>query len=236
MKMPDTSYVVIKPLNFIKAYLSNKMIARKNKMIARERNRYITAQRNRLQNKNFTIIASNCNGGGVYSDLGLPFSSPFINLFVTARDYIKILSDLKGYLDEKLRFVKETDLIYGDVSYPTAYLKDVKIYFMHYDSDIEAEEAWERRKKRINWDNIYVIYTNRTGCTIDDLKEFDKLPFEHKVVFTHIPYPEIKSSFYIKGYENDNMVGILSDWQDEARPVKKVYDQFDFVGWFNGEF
>lgn len=212
------------------SFMTDKMSA-----IDKERETWICAQRDRLKNTDVTIIASNCNGGFVSYDLGLPFRSPFVNLFIKASDYIRILSDLRGYMNEPLHFVKEIDPIYGEVSYPTAYLKDAKLYFMHYRSEKEACEAWERRKKRINWDNIYVIFTDRSGCTMDDLKAFDALPYENKVVFTHIPQPEIKSSYYIRGYENESKVGILSDWQDEERPVKRVYDQFDFVGWFNGE-
>lgn len=87
----------------------------------------------------------------------------------------------------------------------------------------------------MNWDNIFVIFTDRSGCTLADLKAFDALPYKNKVVFTHVPYPEIKSAYYIKGYENEDKVGILSEWQDEKRPVRRMYDQFDFVGWFNGE-
>lgn len=204
--------------------------------IARKREKYVDFQRKRLKNTDVTIISSNCNGGVISSDLGLPFRSPFVNLFVRASDYIRILSDLRGYMNESLRFVRETDLVYGDVSYPTAYLRDAKIYFMHYDSEEEALEAWERRKKRINWDNLYVIFTDRSGCTMEDLKAFDALPYKNKVVFTHIPQPGIKSAYYIRGYENEEKVGILSGWQDETMPIKRVFDQFDYVGWFNGEF
>lgn len=41
------------------------------------------------------------------------------------------------------------------------------------------------------------------GVSLEDLKEFDNLPYEHKIVFTHVPQPEIKSSFYIKGFEKN---------------------------------
>lgn len=223
--------VMKRPLSIISHYFIGGQ-----SRVERKREKYIRFQRNRLRNTDITIISSNCNGGVISSDLGMSFRSPFVNLFITASDYIKLLRDLKGYMNEELCFVKETDPIYGAVSYPTAYLRDVKIYFMHYDSEEEAKKAWDRRKRRINWEDIYVIFTDRSGCTMEDLRAFDILPFKHKVVFTHIPQPEIKSSFYIKGYEKEKKVGLLSDWQDEKRPVKKVYDQFDFVGWFNGEF
>ncbi len=55
--------------------------------------------------------------------------------------------------------------------------------------------------------------------------------YPNKVVFTHKPYPELKSAFYIKGFENENEVGDLftfSGWNGE-----KYYDQFDYVSWFN---
>lgn len=95
----------------------------------------------------FTIISSNCNGGVISSDLGLPFRSPFVNLFIKASDFIRILTDLRGYMEEQLSFVKETDPIYGDISYPTAYLKDVKIYFMHYNTEDEAGSMGKKKKE-----------------------------------------------------------------------------------------
>ena len=89
--------------------------------------------------------------------------------------------------------------------------------------------------ERINWDNLYILFTDRSQCSEDDLRNFDKLPFEHKIVFTHIPHPEIKSSFYIKGYENEDKVPILTSFQDEKTKIKRIYDQFDMVGWLNGD-
>lgn len=212
-----------------------KYIFNRDFRIAKQREFYINSKRKRLKNTDFTIISSNCNGGVISSDLGMQFRSPFVNLFIKASDYVKLLADLKGYMSEELCFVKETDPLYGNVTYPTAYLRDIKIYFMHYASEEEARSAWNRRKKRINWDNLYVIFTDRSGCTMKDLETFDNLPYEHKVVFTHIPQPMIKSAYYIKGYENEEKVGILSDWQEANKPIKRVYDQFDFVGWFNGK-
>ena len=47
----------------------------------------------------------------------------------------------------------------------------------------------------------------RDECTMEDLIAFDNLSYENKIVFTHLPYDNIKSSFYIKGFENDKQVG-----------------------------
>ena len=87
-------------------------------------------------------------------------------------------------------------------------------------------------EKRINWDNLYILFTDRSGCTEQNLRDFDKLPYKNKVVFTHKPYPDIKSAYYIKGYESEGKVGILSEWKNNKK-IKRVLDQFDFVGWFN---
>lgn len=48
--------------------------------------------------------------------------------------------------------------------------------------------------------------TDRDGCTKEDLIEFDKLSYKNKIVFTHVPYDDIKSAVYIKGFEKDNEV------------------------------
>lgn len=52
----------------------------------------------KVKTKRPTIIASNCNGGIIYHDLGMKFYSPTINLFFYPKDYIKFISNLKYYL------------------------------------------------------------------------------------------------------------------------------------------
>ena len=66
--------------------------------------------RRRLKNKNFTIICDNCWAGKVYQELGLPYQTPFVGLFVFSPDYIKMLKNLKHYLSGNipLKFVKES--------------------------------------------------------------------------------------------------------------------------------
>ena len=52
----------------------------------------------RLKNDNFSILASNCIGGVLYHELGMPFLSPFINMYVEPHDFIKFLKSPKEYL------------------------------------------------------------------------------------------------------------------------------------------
>ena len=183
--------------------------------------------REKLKNENFSVISSNCNGAFILHDLGQRFNSPTVNLFLYPKDFIKLLKNLKYYMSLDLNFVKE-DGIY----YPIGNLDGIKIYFMHYKTEEEAKQKWDSRKARINYDNIFVLMTDRDGCTYEDIKEFDKLPYKNKVILTHIEYPEFKSAFYIKGYEKENQLGHIYEFLDD-NVGEKHYDEFDYVEWFN---
>lgn len=184
--------------------------------------------RKRLKNRDFSLISSNCNGALILHDLGLRFNSPFVNLWIRPKDYIKMLKDLKGYMESDLVFVSEEG-----ISYPIGLLKDIKIYFQHYSSQEEAYKKWNERKNRINYHNLFVVFTDRDGCTIEDIKEFDNIEsIKNKVVFTHSRINGIDSAVYIKGFENKNEVGHLYEYMT-PRKIKKYYDQFDYVRWFN---
>jgi uncharacterized protein (DUF1919 family) len=174
------------------------------------------------------LIASNCNGCLILHDLGLRFNSPFVNMFIEAHDYIRLLSDLDEYLSKPLTFEANKD-----VTYPIAFLGDVKLHCVHYKSEAEVVEKWNSRIKRIDMSNCFVMFTERDGCDYELLEEFDRLPYKNKVVFTHKPYDNIKSAFYIRGYENDGCVGNMFHYQ--GWNGKKHYDKFDYVRWFNQE-
>lgn len=181
----------------------------------------------RLKNKTFTLFSSNCNGACICHDLGLQFRSPFVNLYLNAEDYIKFLQQPKQYLDTPLVFLPNTDK-----TYPVAMLKDITLHFMHYATEQEAEEAWNRRKKRINWENLFVLMTEKDGCTEEILKAFDALTYPNKVVFTRIPMPHIESAVYIPGFEEANEVGNCDAFVN-GYTGKKYFDYFNYVKWFN---
>ena len=182
-----------------------------------------------LKNSNFSIISSNCNGGIICHDLGVRFNSPTVNLWMSASDYIKFVSNLERYLNENIVEVKE-----ANVTYPVGLLGgDIKLYFQHYDSFEVALEKWKNRRGRVNFNNIFLIMTDRDGCNYDIIKKFDNLPFKNKVIFTSKKYPDIKSSVYCDIYEADDCVGILSEFYKLSG--KRIYENyFDYVGWLNG--
>lgn len=142
-------------------------------------------------------------------------------------DFIEYLKKFDYYNSLPLEFIKEEG-----IDYPVGKVGELRIYFMHYHSEAEAKEKWNARKARLNPDNIFFMMTDQEGCTLEQMKEFDSLPFENKVIFTHQPMPEIKSSFYIRGFENEPSVGKLNGYTSE-HSLDKWYDQFDYVRWFN---
>lgn len=181
----------------------------------------------RLRNKDFTLIASNCVGGAIYHDLGLKFNSPFINLKLTAKDFLKLLKNFDYYINAQL-----SPLYDKNVNYPLGKLNDIVIHFVHYNSFDEAKRKWDERKNRINLNNLFIIFTNREGCSKEMIYEFDRLPFENKIIFTNINDTSIRSNIYIPGFDEDECVGMVMHPIKE-KPYLMYYDYFDYVKWFN---
>lgn len=187
-------------------------------------------KRNReaMRQQELSVLSSNCNGACICHDLGMAFNSPFVNLWMTTSDFIEFLQRPKEYIELPLQFLQQ-----GEVSYPVAKLGGLVIWFEHYSSEEEAAAAWNRRRSRIDWDKLFIMMTDRDGCTYENLRAFDSLPYEHKVVFTHRPYPEFRSAFYIPGFEMEPSVGVCSEFKN-GHTGQKWYDAFDYVAWFNG--
>lgn len=133
-----------------------------------------------IKRKPVTIFSNNCMGGITYNCLGLQFSSPFINMYLTGNDYLKFLKDPKQYMDAPLVLKEKGYNKDLDIEFPIVKCKDIILYFNHYTSLEEVQEAWERRKQRINWNNIAVMmYTEEQ----EQAAEFLRLPYKKKICF-----------------------------------------------------
>ncbi len=144
-----------------------------------------------IKNKDFSIISNNCWAGRAYQYLDLPYLSPTAGLYFFASDYIKFVSDLHRYLNMPLRFISPEKSKYyeelkrrNQLDKPIGILDDVEIVFLHYKTREEAEEKWNRRKARVNYDNIILKFSYMNLCCDKDIQEFCELPFENKFVFT----------------------------------------------------
>ena len=135
---------------------------------------------------------------------------------------------------KRIQFYLSQDIIEvpnSGYEHPVGKLYDIYLYFVHSQSFDEAKESWMKRKQRINLSNLYLVMTENDGCDFSVMKDFDALPLKNKVVFTHKPYPEIKSAYYIHGFEKYNEIGNIIDYSNSIG--KRYYDEFNWVKWLN---
>lgn len=156
------------------------LVLRIKSRLLRERNRLIIARaKSKLRVKDCTIISQNCIGGVFYHDMGLQFLSPTINAFIPEPGFVKMVRNLRYYMEQELV------MRWGE-EYPIGTLDDVEIHFMHYDTCKEVKEAWDRRKARINWNKIFVIGTDRDGFDEKTYEQWKQIDYP-KILFTAHP-------------------------------------------------
>lgn len=204
------------------------------KHINQKENMIDSRNKEKLENSNASIICSNCLGGYIYHWLGIQFQSPFINLWQTNEDFIAMLENLETFLSSSVKEVRDS----GE-DYPVGEVNGIRIYFMHYDNFDDAIRTWNKRKERIDFDNMGIMFSNFDG---DEkiLERFEALPFKHKVVFVDKPC-DYKSAFYIRGFRmykkiykilKPNSVPNLFQTQNFFTG-KRFIDQFDYVDFMN---
>ena len=168
-------------------------------------------RRRQLKCTDFTIISNNCWGGMIYESYNLPKQSPTVGLFFVARDYIEFLSDLNGYLNGTLEFIKPEESRWKNIpqivedkrfgKYPIGVLsngkKSIEIFFLHYHSEQEAMEKWKRRIQRIHWNKLLVKFNDQNGCTEEDVNNFMELSYNNKLFFTCKTWKNVRGGYTV---------------------------------------
>jgi len=182
-----------------------------------------------ISKKDFCIFSNDCWGAEIYRKMQIPYNTPFVGLMMMAPCYIKFLKDPHKYLESKLEFISESvykkinELRTQNRKFPVGKILDIEILFLHYKSEKDAFEKWNRRKARINWDNICVKFTmDKDYATEEHLKEFEILPYERKVSFSKNSYPYAKSCLKINNFVEDGV---------ELFCI--CMKQFDIIEWLN---
>lgn len=190
---------------------------------------YKEFKRLRLKNRRPTIIASNCIGTFMYYDMKLRFNSPTINLSFDMNDFVRFLENLSWYLEQPVVPCEDDRF-----DYPCGMVGDVEIRFNHYKTFEEAAAKWNERKQRIDWDNLFIIGIDGDNCSYESMRRFDALPYNNKVLFTHRPYPEFSSAYYLPGFEELGEIGRATDFMNQRR-IRRYMDQFDYISFLNGK-
>ncbi|MDO4340833.1 MAG: DUF1919 domain-containing protein, partial [Eubacteriales bacterium] len=194
------------------------------KLSERINRRYEEKMRDKLQADNFSIICSNCIGGTIYHRLGKQFLSPTINCWMHQPDFLKFVFDLKYYLTLNLEFIET------EYNYPVALCGDVKVFFNHSKTKEEAAESWNRRKGRVNYDNLFVIMYDRDGITEEDLRKLGTLNCKNKIVLSDKPRPNMDYVLTMKPHNRPNGEQFLDRDSFGIRTYEK---RFDYVKWLN---
>ena len=182
---------------------------------------YRLRYRRQLRARDFTLLTNNCLGGLLYHELGLPFLSPLINIYMNNGDFLRLCGDLERYMAEPLAFFRRpgTDC-------PVAKLGELTIKFPHESSEASARANWERRRARIRYDNLYVIFLDIGNATAEELAAFDALPQKNRLYVRHAAgehggrdwFEAVRGSLSRRGYDAFPLIAFLNDPAAFAAP------------------
>lgn len=188
-----------------------------------------------------TLLSDDCWGGMMYHALYLPFTSPTINIWWPRGSYCKFVTDIEYYMREPLLMVREGDIRKN--YYPIGKIgegeKAIELHFTHNIAFQDAWALWERRKKRVNFNNLFV----KMGFDHDEhskeyLKVFDSIPYK-KVCF-YSSETDIADVIYLKRFERYIINGgrdwtISVNYNDFCRKMELLFKSIDVLKMLNGE-
>lgn len=186
----------------------------KHKIAEKIKRYYAPIRRKRLTNTDFTIISNNCWGGVTYEGYGIQKQSPTVGCYLFAKDYLKLVRDLKKYMEKPLEIIsldkskyKQWIVENHNENCPIGRIEDIEIVFVHYHDAATAKEKWDRRVQRINWDNLIFKFSYMNHATEENLREFDsyELPGK-KLMFVNQENHTYKCGVYYPGFEEDDQV------------------------------
>ena len=146
--------------------------------------RYLKESLHKLKVTDFSVISSNCWGGILYNDLKIPYQTPFVNMFMHAPCYIKLLQDFRAYIAKELVIVQRSKYKMELTDYPIGLLGDIEIHFIHYTLNDDVVGKWRVRVQRVNFEKLLFVLTERDFCSFENLEKFDTLSWPNKICFT----------------------------------------------------
>lgn len=158
-------------------------------------NPIIKRKRNKLFSDNpCTIISNNCWGGVVQKRfLMTSYTTPTVGLYFFPDDFIKFATNFNYYISLEIDFIDPNKSNHareltekGQNNVVVGLLDDVEVIFLHYKSQDEAQEKWNRRRKRVNYNNLLFKFNDQNGASYNHLKQFNNLKAK-KIMFVSNP-------------------------------------------------
>jgi uncharacterized protein (DUF1919 family) len=205
---------------------------------AKKHDKYrVKRMRKRIQNHDFTILTNCCVGARIYQNLDMQYLSPTIGIAMSTSHFVKFCNNLKHYIG--ILPIEEK----SPYHYPIAKIDDIEIRLVHYKTFSEFIEKWERRKTRINYDNIFVMMDDDENYTLEaylgtkrsseaTIEEFKKIPYKKICFTTNAEYKNQPCFSYLKRYRKQLTPRVLTAL--DGYSGKRVFEyKFDFVKWLN---
>ena len=132
-----------------------------------------------LKESRLSVVSNDCFGGFLSNRLSFEHLSPFKNLYLLDGDYLKCLGDLKHYCLEAdpvfARFQEGNEQDEFE-RYPVLRIDDIEVYCNHDSDPDKAIETWCRRRKKMNFDNLFVTMRTRKKESEEAFSELSAYP------------------------------------------------------------
>lgn len=177
-------------------------------------------RRKKINNTDFTIISNNCWGGICYEYFGLKKNSPTVGCYFYAEDYIKFILRLEYYLNQEMVMItSEQSKHYlslqskQQLDVPIGKIDDIEIVFLHYKEPNIALEKWNRRVKRVNFNNIILKFSFMNECNDELISEFQAISGVKKVLFIGGKKKQsTEEVIYLPEYDNSDIKNDTFYW------------------------
>lgn len=187
----------------------------------------------RLHQQPFCLISNNCLGRRLYQILGRDYNTPFVGLFMMPECFTELVIHFEEYMSRDLRFVKVSkhkilnEHRESGSRYPIGIIGGAEIHFLHYESEQEALEKWNRRKARIDMHNLYFLMVSNGPYDETLLRRYTSKNAQDKVFFHQERKRQLPSGVYIPS-DMPNMGNLYSQYQ-------RFVGHFDFADWMLGK-
>ena len=143
--------------------------------------------------------------------------TPTVGLWFFADDYLRFISNLRYYLSLEIEMISAQKSRWFEriKDYLSEYaivgvLDDVEIVMLHYKDPAVAKDKLERRKMRVNSENMIIKFSYMNDCSLKMLREFDEMTFDgftpKKFMFINKPDPTLKCGVYMPVFENEKQI------------------------------
>ena len=113
-----------------------------------------------IRQRKITVFSNFCFGGLLARTFRIENRTPLKNMWLTEGDYLKLLENPEHYLKLKphfYRFSKRQGPADRRI-YPILKLGDIRLFCNHVISPLKAIRDWNRRVKKVNMDDLIVIF------------------------------------------------------------------------------